>query len=68
MTGEFHECFVFESSFEGSWDKDVVEESDEGRSFLLRRGRRTTYSVCGNAAIVECREIDYRSLVSCNFL
>lgn len=52
--------------FEGSWEK-TWWGSDE-RGFLLRRGRRITCVVCGNAATAECWDIDYRSLVSCNFL
>lgn len=45
-----------------------LEEGDEKGYVLLRRGRTLTYTVCGNAAMGECWHMDYRSLVSCNFL
>lgn len=47
----------------------MLEGSERRGSFLLRRDRAiNTYPVCGNAAVAECWDIDYRSLVSCKFL
>lgn len=46
----------------------MVEESDK-RGFFSPEERQKdhTYSAGGNAAIEECWDIGYRSLVSCNF-
>lgn len=47
----------------------MVEEYERRGYFLPPRGRRITHNLSGgNAAIAECWDIDYRSLVSCNFL
>lgn len=69
MTGEVHECFVFESRLEGTWEKTRERKVIKEGSFLLRRGRKITHVLfVGILPSRNVGNIDYRSLVSCNFL